>query len=57
MWVTIVAKVTLSAVNFVEKVEETSSDVIGYGMVSYAVTPETDKMWRAMFSFLSRPVE
>ena len=34
-----------------------SSDVIGYGMVSYTVTPYADEMWRAMLSLLSRPAE
>ena len=40
-----------------EKIEETSSDVIGYGMVFYAVMAYADKMWRAMPSSLSRPAE
>ena len=37
-----------------EEIEETSSDVIGYGMVFYAYA---DMMWRAMLSSLSRPAE
>ena len=54
---TIVAKDTMYMVKLAEKSEETSSDVIGYGMLSYAVTPYSDKVWRAMPSMLSQPAE
>ena len=54
---TIVAKDTLSMVKLAEKIEETSSDVIGYGMVSFAVTPYPDKVWRVMLYFFSRTAE
>ena len=53
---TIVAKDTVYMVKVAEKHEETS-DVIGYGMLSYAVTPYSDKVWRAMLAILSRPGE
>ena len=39
------------------KIEETSSDVIDYGMVSYGATLCPDKVWRGMLSFLFRPAE
>ena len=46
----------VSMAKLAEEIEETSSDVIGYGMVSYAVMAYADKMWRAMLSSLSRPL-
>ena len=47
----------VSTAKLAEQIEATSSDVIGYSMVSYAVTPYADKLWRAMLSFLSRAAE
>ena len=53
-----VAKDAMSKmVKLATKIEETSSDAIGYGMVSFGVTPYPDKVWRAMLSILSLPAE
>ena len=51
MLLTVVAKDTMSAMKkFAEKIEESSSDVIGYGMVSHPMTIFREKVWRAMLS-------
>ena len=54
----VVAKDTMSAmVKLAREIEESASDVVGYGMVSHPMTSSRDKLWRAMLSFLSRPAE
>ena len=50
----VVVKDTMSAmVELAVKFEESSSDVIGYGMVSHAMTISRENVWRAMPSSLA----
>ena len=49
---TMSAMVTLS-----KEIEESSSDIIGYGKVSHPMTSSRDEVWRAVLSFVSRPAE
>merc|ERR1712065_37752 len=54
----VVAKDTMSAmVKLARQIDESASDVVGYGMVSHPMTSSRDKLGRAMLSFLSRPAE
>ena len=49
---------TMSAmVKLAEEIEESSPDVIGYGMAFHPTTSSRDKVCRAALSFLSRPAE
>jgi len=53
-----VAQKTMSRmVKLAREIEESASDVVGYGMVSHPMTSSRDKLWRAMLSFLSRPAD
>ena len=56
----VVAKDTMSAmVKLAREVEDSSSDVLVYGMVTLPMASSRNQMWRAMLSFLSlsRPTE
>ena len=53
----VVAKETLSARGkLAEKIEESSSDVTGFGIVSHPIVFSREKVWRAMLAFLSLSV-
>jgi len=53
-----VAQNTMSRmVGLAREIEESPSDVVGYGMVSQPMTSSRDQVWRAMLSFLSRPAD
>ena len=54
----VVVKDTMSAmVKLARQIDESASDVVGYGMVSHPMTSSRDKLLRAMLSFLSRSAD
>merc|ERR1712012_1109683 len=54
----VVAKDTMSRmVKLAREIDESASDVVGYGMVSHPMTCSRDQVWRAMLSCLSRPAD
>jgi len=53
-----VAQNTISRmVELAREIEESPSDVVGYGMVSKPMTSSRDQVWRAMLSLLWRPAD
>jgi hypothetical protein len=53
-----VAQNTMSKMaKLAREIDESASDVVGYGMVSHTMTSSRDRVWRAMLSFLPRPAD